>query len=247
MAEAGWVINLAESPARMEHAAQQLSTAGFETRRVDGFDGRGMRLAEFKSYDDRHARRFMGRSMTAGELGCYESHIRALTAFVDSGDEVGLILEDDFQFSDGGAAAIAETMTWLRANPTWHAINVGARRLKITSPLTELAGRSLLRAHYFPMLAHAMIWTRAGAQAFLAEARPIFCPADNMYRHVLTRSGKGLVLNPRGAVAGAFDSDISARSGGSRSTYGRSRLYGWRKQKRLWKEKAIAAKHKYLG
>jgi len=245
MAETGLVINLASSPDRMAHAEAQLLQAGFHCKRIDAFDGRGLNLSAVADYDDLRTRRFMGRSMTPGEIGCYESHLRALRAFVESDAEVGLILEDDFQLEAGGGAAIKGVMAWLRENPCWHAINVGARKRKISSPLTDVGGHALVRAHYFPMLAHAMVWTRAGAQALLAQALPIFCPADNMYRHVLTRSDMGLALYPPAASAGAFDSDISARSGGSRSTQDRSRLYGWRKQKRLWIEKAIATRHKY--
>ncbi len=131
----------------------------------------------------------------------------------------------------------------MRRNPHWHAVNIGAHRRKITTPLTELAGRELVRAHYFPMLAHAMVWSREGARALLAQRHPIFCPVDNMCRYVLTRSDRGLALYPRVAVADAFDSDIIARSGGSRGEQGRKALYGWRKQKRLWTAKLIARRH----
>ncbi|MEO0664903.1 MAG: glycosyltransferase family 25 protein [Pseudomonadota bacterium] len=245
MDRAGWVINLASSPDRMAHAHAELSRAGLETRRIEAYDGRGKDLADFEGYDDARTRRFMGRSMSAGELGCYLSHIRALTAFLESPEDVALILEDDFQWTEGGPDAATTAMDWLAENSHWHAINVGASKRKITSPLEDLSGRELVRAHYFPMLAHAMIWSRAGAEALLAVATPIFCPADNMYRHVLTRSDKGLALYPPAASAGAFDSDITARStGGSRSTQARSPFYGWRKQKRLWTEKLIATTHK---
>lgn len=106
----------------------------------------------------------------------------------------------------------------------WHCVNLGATRLKITSPMAEVAGVPLLRAHYFPMLAHALIWNPAGAEAFLAASEPIFCPADNMLRQVLTRSDMGLATAQSLVTAGRFDSDISARSGGNRGQYRRSPL-----------------------
>ncbi|MCY4240282.1 MAG: hypothetical protein OXD36_00895 [Rhodobacter sp.] len=134
-------------------------------------------------------------------------------------------------------------IAWMRRNPRWHAVNIGAHRRKITTPLAELDGRELVRAHYFPMLAHAIVWSRAGAEALLARRHPVFCPADNMYRHVLTRSDRGLALYPPAAEADTFDSEITARSGGPRGKRGRTALYNWRRQKRLWTEKLIALRH----
>ena len=243
MAETGWVINLADSTERMESAGAELGRAGFTVARVDACDGRGRPPDDFDGYDDALARRFMGRSLTPGELGCHESHMRALAAFLDGGDAAALVLEDDFRFTEGGAEAAKAVIAWMRQNPRWHAVNVGASKRKITTPLAGLAGRELVRAHYFPMLAHAMVWSRAGAEALLARRHPVFCPAANMYRHVLTRSGRGLALYPPAAAADAFDSDITARSGGQRGKRGRTALYGWRRQKRLWTEKLVALRH----
>ena len=243
MAETGWVINLADSPERMESAGAELERGGFAVARVDACDGRGQGVNGFDGYDDALARRFMGRSLSAGELGCHESHMRALTAFLDSGDDIALVLEDDFRFAEGGAEAAETVIAWMRQNPRWHAVNIGAHRRKITTPLAELAGRELVRAHYFPMLAHAMVWSRPGAEALLGQRHPVFCPADNMYRHVLTRSGRGLALYPPAAEADAFDSEITARSGGLRGKRGRTALYNWRRQKRLWTEKLVALRH----
>ena len=117
MAETGWVINLADSTERMESAGAELGRAGFTVARVDACDGRGRPPDDFDGYDDALARRFMGRSLTPGELGCHESHMRALTAFLDGGDDAALILEDDFRFTEGGAEAAKAVIAWMRQNP----------------------------------------------------------------------------------------------------------------------------------
>ena len=149
----GFVINLAASPRRLDSARAELVAAQIDPIRVDAFDGREIDLAQFAAYDDDKARRFMGRSMTQGEVGCYVSHQRA-------------------------------------------------------------------------------------------ASEPIFCPADNMLRQVLTRSDMGLGTARSLVTAGRFDSDISARSGGNRGKFRRSPLYGLRKQRRLLHEKAMAFAHK---
>ncbi|MGR3616284.1 MAG: glycosyltransferase family 25 protein [Paracoccaceae bacterium] len=239
----GYVINLASSPDRMTHARSELKSQNIEAVRVDGFDGREIDLASFAPYDDDKASRFMGRSMSGGEIGCYVGHERALTAFRDSGDHMAIVFEDDITFTTEAATALAPLLEWLGKRSDWHCVNIGTNRHKITTPVTTIAGLDVVRAHYFPMLAHALIWNQAGAQAFLDQAEPIFCPADNMMRHVLTKSDMGLATMRALVDAGSFDSDISARSGGNRSIQGRSKFYGFRKQRRLLTEKATAYSH----
>ncbi|NUH65372.1 glycosyltransferase family 25 protein [Sulfitobacter sp. S0837] len=240
----GFVINLAASPQRFDSAKAELDDVQIDTIRVDAFDGREIDLAQYAPYDDRKARQFMGRSMTQGEVGCYVSHQRAATAFLESGDDIGFVFEDDIALKPEFKTAAAALIEWLRPRDDWHCVNLGATRLKITTPMAEVAGVSILRAHYFPMLAHALIWNRAGAAAFLAAAEPIFCPADNMLRQVLTRSDMGLATGQSLVTAGQFDSDISARSAGNRGQFRRSPLYGLRKQRRLLHEKAMAVAHR---
>ena len=240
----GYVINLESSPERMVHARAELEAKGIEAVRVDGFDGREIDLAKFAPYNDDKASRFMGRSMSGGEIGCYVGHQRALSAFRESGDSMAIVFEDDITFTANAETALSPLIEWLGARDDWHCVNIGTNRHKITTPVTTVAGVEIVRAHYFPILAHALIWNQAGAQAFLEQAEPIFCPADNMMRHVLTRSDMGLATMRSLVDAGSFDSDISARSGGNRSIQGRSSFYGFRKQRRLLTEKATAYTHK---
>lgn len=244
----GYVINLAASPDRMAHTRTELEAHGIEAVRIDGMDGRQIAPDMYPAYDDARTRRYMGRSMTGGEIGCYESHCRALRAFVESGAPMAIVFEDDITFEPGAQAPLNALLDWLeKTSIDWHAVNIGARKPKITTEVARIAGHSLVRAHYFPMLAHAMIWSRVGAQAYLHAAGTLFCPADNMMRYVLTRSNKGFATVPRLVDAGQFDSDISARSGGNRATHQRSTAYFFRKQGRLWGEKLIASRFKLLG
>lgn len=248
MTPTGYVINLAASPERMEHSKSQLEAHGIKAVRVDGMDGRQINPNEYPIYDDSHAQLYMGRSMTGGEIGCYESHRRALTAFVETGDPMGIVFEDDITFEPGAKEPLHELLDWLGSTSLdWHAVNIGARGPKITTPVATIGNHKIVRAHYFPMLAHAMIWSRAGAIEYLEAAADLFCPADNMMRYVLTRSNKGFATVPKLVDAGHFDSDISARSGGNRATHQRSTAYFFRKQRRLWGEKLIAARFKLFG
>lgn len=243
----GFVINLATSAQRMQNAQTELERHGITPVRVEAFDGRDISLADFASYNDRKAQNFMGRSMSPGEVGCYVSHQRAAQAFLESGDSLGLVFEDDIAIQPAFGRVAPALLDWLAGRDDWHCVNIGASRLKITTPLAQFSTTKLVRAHYFPMLAHALIWNRAGAEAFLSASEPIFCPLDNMLRQILTRSDMGLATTESLVTAGRFDSDISARSGGNRRQFQRTAFYGLRKQRRLWREKAIAIAHKICG
>ena len=248
MTPKGYVINLAASPERMAHSKAQLEAHGIDPVRVDGMDGRQINPNAYDIYDDAHAQRYMGRSMTGGEIGCYESHRRALSAFVESQEPMAIVFEDDITFEPNAKDILHQLLDWLASTDLdWHAVNIGARRPKITTPVAQIGTHQLVRAHYFPMLAHAMIWSRAGAEAYLDAAKDLFCPADNMMRYVLTRSNKGFATIPKLVDAAHFDSDIAARSEGNRATHQRSTAYFFRKQRRLWGEKLIATQFKLFG
>lgn len=207
-------------------------------------DGRDLGRDALACYSDQAARRYLGRSMTLGEIGCHMSHSRALETFLATGEELGLVFEDDIDFGPGCGAGLHLLLGFLREQTdlNWHAINIGARKRKFTTPLAHVGSHELVRAHYYPILAHGVIWSRAGATAYLEAAKTIFCPADIMMRHVHIRSGLGLALYPPIVTAETFASDIGARSTPRRSDHRRRPFYALHNQRRLWNDRLIAAR-----
>ncbi|MBD0866095.1 MAG: glycosyltransferase family 25 protein [Rhodobacteraceae bacterium] len=244
-----YVINLALSPQRLAHARAELAKLGLALNRVDAFDGRQLAATDFAEYDAERALTYMGRALSPGELGCYLSHCRALETFLATDENIALVFEDDVRVSDATSSVLKSVLDWLAAHPAlrWQAVNLGPNRRKFTTTLGRFGTHEIARGHYFPQLAHAILWNRTGARAFLDQAKPIFCPADTMIRHIMIRSNQGLAVYPPIAWTGAFDSDIAARSGSKRAQYGRLRSYGWRKQKRLWIDKALAMRNQILA
>jgi glycosyl transferase family 25 len=89
------LINLDRSPDRLEAATQVFANVGIEPQRVPGIDARLADLSEFP-LDRKSFARNHGRSLIhPGEIGCYQSHLKALRVFLESGKPFGLILEDD--------------------------------------------------------------------------------------------------------------------------------------------------------
>ena len=250
MTIATYLINLDGSTERLAAATAQLQQYGIAFERITAVDGRKIPPEQLQnSYQQGKAITYMGRDLSPGEIGCYLSHIKAVRAFVASTADVGVVLEDDFCLQINYMPALQTAVEWLQSHgrADWQAINISNAKLKIASRLCALpsnaaSGRGLYHAHYFPMLATAVVWSRAGAEAFLKIAEPIFCPYDNVLRYWQTRENKGYSIFPPLICSSEVISDIDAA--GKRKTIRRGKGYGWAKQKRLWQDKFIAMRNK---
>lgn len=243
-----YLINLDGSDDRLRSATRQLDDAGIAFERVPAFDGRALRMDEFPDYDPAAAMAYMGRPLRGGEIGCYLSHLDCARRVLDSGAARGLVLEDDVQLKPGFAEGIAILLNWLdRDDGDWDLINLGSPQHKIYTPVMDfrVAGRQheLTRAHYFPMTATGLIWSRQGAETFVRSHDRITRGVDNHFRHWLTRNDRGLAVWPPLVTTTGAESDIEGGKG-KRSAEGRHLLYGLIKQRRQIVNKLIAWRHK---
>lgn len=245
-----YLINLDGSDQRLDRATRQLQAEGLAFERVAAFDGRQLSVDQFPDYDAEAARKYMGRPMLGGEIGCYLSHLDCARRFLAGPAEHCVVFEDDMLLVPGTAEFLDQSLAWLASKSVeWHLMNIGARRHKIYTPLHEFdfagQGHLLTRAHYFPMTTTGLVWSRQGASAFVSGHHRIFAPVDNYFRYWLTRSNMGLAVMPPLVTAADFDSEISSSAGPGRSKQGRRLDYGLIKQKRLMIDKAIALRHRW--
>ena len=240
-----YLINLDGSDERLSSAQVQLEQQGITFTRVSAFDGRGLNLAEVSDYDEAHALRYMGRKLKGGELWCYYSHLDCARRFLASEVMYALVLEDDMHLTGDIMPTLEQHVSWLQANaPDWHLLHIAANKRKIYTTINQWQGSELMHAHYFPMTTTALVWSRAGAQAFIDAHSKIFAPVDNYFRWWLTRSDKGYSVWPTLVTTTGADSDIDTRQA-QRKVAGRVKFYGLIKQHRLWSDKIIALYHKY--
>ena len=246
-----FLINLDDAPSRLKAAQVALSVQNTQFERVPGVDGRAFDPATIPGYDADGARRYFGRDLNGGEIGAFQSHLRALERFVASGAAYGLILEDDIDPDAGAMDFVRAIIDWQRGRyaQDWYVANLGAKRQKITTDVAvfERGGTEavLRRAHYFPMLATALLWTRQGAQAFLDHHTAIDCPWDNALRRWLTANDTGLVVSPcLFGTTGASSQIDPAKGAALRSREGRVRTYRLRRMRRQWGDKLRALHHK---
>jgi len=247
-----YVINLDGSTERFSQVSASLERAGVVFERLSAFDGRKLSLDTVADYDAAAARRYMGRELVGGEIGCYYSHLNAAKAFLRTDRSYCLVIEDDAAPHEALQAIVTETIGFLNAHdPEWRIVNMGNEKLKIFRPLKTMSfGKNiftLCSAHYFPMTTGAILWSRKGAQEFVDGHRVIFAPVDNFFRYWITRAGGGYSFFPRPVSTTDAVSDIAHPGKISRSRNARSFLYGLRKQRRLMVDKLIATKRKYFS
>ncbi|MGB3176258.1 MAG: glycosyltransferase family 25 protein [Albidovulum sp.] len=246
---AAFVINLDESAGRLARMQAQFDTLGQGFTRIPAVDGRAFGASDVPAYDEAQALRFMGRKVLGGELGCYLSHIKAAAAFLETDAAFGLIFEDDAVLNADVFPVVRGASRWLAASAQrdWRLINLGYGVTRFRSPLEPVIGATntyeLCQAHYFPMGAFALCWSRRGAAEFLARSRVIFSPVDNALRHWLCRSGGGLGFQP--GLVGVIPGDSDIDDDLARSAHGRVGSYGLKKQRRLWRDKLWAMRWKY--
>lgn len=239
------VINLDGSDARWISVSEQLRASDLRFERLAASDGRLTPVDAVADYDAAATRRYMGRTLVGGEIGCYHSHLAAARRFLDSAERHCLVIEDDARVASDLGAVVSGAIAYLDAeDPGWRIVNLGSDALKISTPChrldTERGGHDLCRAFYFPMTTGAILWSRRGAQDFVSGHRRIFAPVDNYLRHWITRAGGGYAFSPRPVATIAIQSDIAGAADGGRSHTGRDLLYGYRKQRRLLSDKLIA-------
>lgn len=239
------LINLDGSDARLAKASAALMAEGIAFRRMSAFDGRKLLPEALPLYDAARATRDYGRNLTGGEVGCFLSHLEAARRFLATDQTCGLVLEDDLAVVPGAAVVLAKLPSLLNAeaerNP-WFVVNLGTPALRLFTPLQFVAGRhQLMRAHYFPVTTTAILWSRAGAGAFLRDATVVLEPVDHWLRAWLARNDGGLALNPPIFPAAGMESEIDAAA--HRGKVRRSLHYLWSKQTRLQRNKLRAWLH----
>lgn len=250
---ATFLINLDGSEERLTSATRQIAT-NVDYRRFSAFDGRGRNPQDFPEYDDAKAVRFYGRPMTGGEMGCYFSHIGCARAFLDTDADFALVLEDDVLCNQNSFGVLDRMVDWIdRADLTnWDMINLCLPPTKMYSALETFEGEkaifSLTRAFYPPMTTTAIMWSRQGAERFLATSDHIYAPLDHYFRRWLATSGRGLaVVPPLFGITGA-ESDLDDEGGGvpARRKMPKTVSYFWSEFRRQSINYVSAAYH-YVG
>ncbi len=241
-----YIINLDGSDRRMDEMRAELDREGLSFTRVPAVDGRGRPAQSFPEYRAKRTIGFLNRELLGGEVACSLSHLACVKRFLATDAPYALVLEDDSVLAAGFAIHVAELVVALEQQPSrdWHVVHLSSPGLKISTRLERIGQHALHHAHYFPMRTTTILWSRAGAQAFVDLQHGIFAPIDMFFRYWVTRTGKGMAINPPLALDRMGTSDIDTvgdaftRQGGYRGV-----TYFLRKQRRMAVGKFYAYRH----
>lgn len=171
-----FVINLAERVDRRRAAATTLEACSAPYSFVDACDGRT--LPTPPAYDRARRLRLAGKDLTRGEIGCYLSHLRAMSQMLAEGLDWAVIAEDDLV----AAPDLAEVIASLAAiHNRLEIVKLECsenrpRSFRTIRPLS--AERKLVRMANVTHGAAGYFITRRAAERFIRHSRRFFRPVD---------------------------------------------------------------------
>ncbi|MCL4068482.1 glycosyltransferase family 25 protein [Pseudomonas sp. GX19020] len=224
-----WLINLPRSAQRRAAMEAQLSALNLPYSLHEATDGRAEWDRLVQNVDLPAFRRNVGREVLPGEIGCYHSHIAVWQAFLDSGKDVALVLEDDVVFHPEFMTAL---QTALAAKADWDFLKLNKIRAK--QPLRQKKlGIWALNAYLGPATGlGAYLIRRDLAARLLPGMLPITRPIDHELDRVHIHDFRHYGLEP--FPSHVDDGNSSTITGQSHSDvrkfpwYRRLPLYGLR-------------------
>lgn len=170
-------INRDRDTERHEAIINEFKRAGIEGNRIEAVEGLAVPFALKSYFLDKD--RAVGR-MSAGEVGCYASHLLALRALLTRDLDYALIVEDDAILSTNIRSLVAELVAVLPRN--WDIVHLSGDVRRAVKPLRSLAnGRMLIRYSRIPSGTVGYLVSRHGAERFLAP-RKRYWPIDTDFR-----------------------------------------------------------------
>ena len=129
-----YVINLDDAADRWVRSQRLFAAVGITPERVPAVDGRQWDAAP-AGFDERRYRLFHGRAMNPRKVAVFQSQVKAIRRVAESGDEFGLICEDDLTVSPDLPrvldAAVGHSRSWdvLRLTGLSEGTTLPSRRL----------------------------------------------------------------------------------------------------------------------
>lgn len=147
-------INLPRERTRRAHIEAALAQAGLtDIERVEAIDGAAHGLG--------------GRRMSAGEAGCYASHIRAWKRIISRDIPYALVVEDDALVPPGLCTFLARLLPSLPQS--WDIVYLYSAETRAKRPLTQIGDRQLVRYSRVPSGAVGYLLSQQGARKLLAR------------------------------------------------------------------------------
>lgn len=173
-----FVINLDRSPERLASMQHQLTRLGLSFQRVEAIDGAGTTTRDWRGI--RPLAPYFS-ALSAREMACCASHVKALELIAGMDVTAALVLEDDVEIGSGLPGALDELAS--RATQLPDSTSLFGHRARGRLLHRFPSGRRLIESVTPPISAAAIVWTPAGARRFLPSARSMLRPIDVARKH----------------------------------------------------------------
>ncbi len=171
-----YLLNMDAAKERWVFVEQAFAGTSFHVQRVSAVDGNAL-VFPHKDFAEGLYRWFHGRPANPRHVGCYFSHVRALEAFLETGDEHALIGEDDLSlgpdFEPVVSAALQHAKYWDIVRLTGLSKGVPARVANLCGDYSLCVGLGRLKG------TGAYLINRTAARAWVARLLPMRLPIDH--------------------------------------------------------------------
>ncbi|WP_342631804.1 glycosyltransferase family 25 protein [Marinobacter alkaliphilus] len=171
------VINLDRSKDRWNHISKQFEKADLEITRISGVDGKLANHPLFEKYCDELSIRWKGRSLSAGQLGCFASHYLTWERCVNSKSPI-IVIEDDAVISDKLKVFIDNLTTLPKQVECVRLFRNHSKHFRTWPVKTIADGIELVKYTKGPMRATAYYITPPAAKKFIEASQRWFLPVD---------------------------------------------------------------------
>lgn len=162
------LINLDEDAERLAEMRAEFARVGLFFERIPAVRGADM-PAWLEPYF-RSADGCLPPAMTAGEIGCYASHLVAWRRILEGDTPWGLVCEDDVKFHDDAQEAIERAA--LVAPEGWDVIRLSAPTRRAVLKVADLVSPyALVRYSKIPLLTGGYLVSKQGARKLLRVTR----------------------------------------------------------------------------
>ena len=167
-----FVINRAKDADRRADMSKRLEALGLAHQFFEAVDGHNMDAYAAPEYDGVTRRRYFGRDLSVGEIGCMLSHRAVYKKIVDEQIPLTLILEDDTHFKPEFSDILQEIVA---TAGQWDMVRFLDRKKIFKGPhrlLHKLSGDyALARVRGVPGGAYAYLLTQNAAETLLSKTQ----------------------------------------------------------------------------
>jgi glycosyl transferase family 25 len=174
------VINLSTQTRRWESMRQQFARIGLHPTRQEAVVGDASAHLEHRYCTYLNYRQYH-RRLSAGELGCYASHIAVWKRLLESDSRMLAVFEDDVETGPELCIALNAIAT---SHADWDLIKLIGRKHEKTNGSEPLSrNMALIDYRRVPSLTGAYVVNRRGAEKLLAHRGRFGRPVDVDLRH----------------------------------------------------------------